>query len=175
MKRQWWLLVLLGLFPCLGRAQVQLDSFARGVMDSFTADSTEHVVCFGGTVTDDAISLYNPYVPEQHPFVQSMPNGTTQPGTSVDMGICSRAIAIWHNHPVPRDSIPSTYLFFTLTDQRTFLDETSALVAMVGVRDGSWCWWSRAQVVVASRDHRNIAPIKGQCEGVTGPLYGRFL
>lgn len=166
------LLPLSWLFPCLLGAQapivVTLDSTLQvNVLLPFARSTTEHVVCLYGSTEPTHIRLTKALVPEQHPITAGSQNNENRQGVSAAVEPCASAIGIWHNHPSPPDSARG-YLYFTTTDQHTFLYEHQAMVAFVGVSDGAWCMWTRAQVRNAWNDHLVPAPsVTGQCsEGV---------
>src|SRR5256885_2003670 len=153
---------LLWLFPCLLGAQspirVTLDSVVqRDILLPFAHSTTEHVVCLYGSTEPTHIRLTEALVPEQHPNTVGSPNSENHQGTSAVIEPCASAIAIWHNHPSSLDSAKG-YLYYSMTDQHTFLYENQAIVAFVGVSDGSWCMWTRGQLRSVWDAHLVTAP-----------------
>ena len=136
-------------FPA--RAQtVKVDSLLFEQLQPYAADTLEHIVCLYGSTHGDTIQLSSFYLPEQHPLGHH--------GAVGDADKCRAALAIWHDHAVPLDSAAwkRDYLYFTLTDQHTFLTTSIAPIAIVGV-SGIWCLWTRAQVQEAWA--RNLTPL----------------
>jgi hypothetical protein len=133
------------------RAQtVKVDSLLFEQLQPYAADTIEHIVCLYGSTHGDTVQLSSFYLPNQNPLGHH--------GATADADKCAAALAIWHDHAVPRDSAKQKldYLYFTLTDQHTFLTTTNAPIAIVGV-DGVWCLWTRQQVQAAWA--KNLTPL----------------
>jgi hypothetical protein len=125
-------------------------------LQQVAADSLEHVYCLHGLDMPDTL-LISVAIPV--PLTFSTPHNA---GSTVGC----LGLAVWHNHPVPADSAPAAYLYFTMTDQHTFLTYEQAPLAIVGVRSGAWCTWTRSQVKKAWDLHLvPLRPIEGQCHG----------
>jgi hypothetical protein len=142
---------------CTSQVKPQAISMTDTVSAQLTSASaapTEHVYCLYGTT-----------VPGNFWISQAVEQlATFSDGHNVAAPTGCPALAVWHNHPVPADSEPRTYLYFTMTDQHTFLTEEEAPLAFVGVRGGMWCGWSRHQVKQAWDLHVVVlGPVTGQC------------
>ena len=136
-------------FPA--RAQtVKVDSLLFEQLQPYAADTIEHIACLYGSVHGDTVQLSSYYLPNQAPIGRH--------GASADTDGCRAALAIWHDHAVPLDSAKQKldYLYFTLTDQHTFITTTNAPIAIVAVA-GVWCLWTRQQVQAAWA--RNLTPL----------------
>lgn len=134
---------------------VTMDTHVQARLDSLAETPTEHVVCIYGVVDPDTVFLLS---------LRQQAESLSAAQTVVAVEPCNTALAVWHNHPVPADSTPAGYLYFTKTDQATFLRYEQALLAFVGVRTRRWCMWTRRQVTEAwTRNLTPLWPIAGQC------------
>ena len=140
------------------RAQVvKADSLLFEQLQPYARDTIEHIVCLYGRTTQDTVFLSSFLVPKQTII------GTHS--ASADPDYCRAAIAIWHDHAVPRDSAAYKlrYLYFTLTDTHSFIISSNAPYAIVGV-DGEWCVWTRQQIQTAwARNIIVLPPVPEQC------------
>ena len=132
----WSLLTL--CYACeLGAQEVIMDSSVAAVLDSLARDSVEHVVCLYGATKPGTVALLAYTMPRQQPI------GTHNVSAAVED--CLAAIGHFHNHPIPKDSTAASYLYYSLTDEHSFIKSSQALIALVGV-PGMVCGWTRQQV-----------------------------
>jgi hypothetical protein len=144
---------------CIAASCVEAQAFVMSdavavQLRQAAASPTEHVYCLFGTWTRD--SLVATSALPQAESLSTNHNVVAQTGCL--------ALAVWHNHPVPADSVPASYLYFTTTDQHTFLTWEQAPIAIVGVRGGAWCAWTRLEIKRAWDLHLvPLRPVVGQC------------
>lgn len=142
-------LAALTAFALSANAQaVTVDSSVAKALDSLARDSIEHVACLYGHSAPDTFYLTAYGLPAQIPIGTHNVVGHA--------GDCWSALAHWHNHPVPKDSVAESYLYYSLTDEHTFTRTTNTPLAIVGV-PGAWCIWTRQQVLDGYL--RNLTPL----------------
>ncbi len=151
--------VVLGVLVALARpasAQaVSVDSQVVQALDALAHDSVEHIACLYGRTAPDTFFLTTVGFPAQKPIGTHNVVG--------DTGDCWSALAHWHNHPVPRDSVAESYLYYSLTDEHTFTRTTNTPLAIVGV-PGAWCIWTRRQVLQGYIANLTpLPPVPAQC------------
>lgn len=133
-----WLVCWIGSCGEIRAQAVKIDSSIAHALDALAHDSVEHAACIYGRTVPDTFFLLSYTLPKQTPV------GTH--GLSADDNDCWSALAHWHSHPVPRDSAPENYLYYSLTDEHTFAKTTNVPLAIVSV-PGARCLWTRRQVV----------------------------
>lgn len=71
----------------------------------------------------------------------------------------------WHNHPLDVGKTATDMLYYSLTDQHTFVTSESAPFAFVGTANGHWCYWTRTQVKKGWAENRTpLLLVEGQCQ-----------
>lgn len=134
---------------------VAIDSTLARALDQLSRDSVEHVACIYGRTAPDTFFLAFYTLPKQTPI------GTHNVASDEDA--CWAALAHFHNHPVPKDSVAESYLYYSLTDEHTFTKTINAPLAIVGV-PGAWCIWTRRQVVQGyAMNLTPLPPVLDQC------------
>jgi len=128
----------------------------RDSLSKFSSDSIEHLVCLDGRAIGDTVYFDAMRIPEQ----QASAHGVTVQGTHTG---CGSALAVWHNHPKQAGETAEMGLYFSSSDQNTFLRYEEALFAIVGV-DGAMCLWTRRQVHAGwLLNLTPLPPIEKQC------------
>lgn len=114
------------------------DSTIRSTLNTFGRDSIEHLVCLDGRAEGDTVFIEAMRIPEQ----EQSRTGVVRRGK---VG-CGASLIVWHNHPVGGvDETPESNLYFSSSDQNTFLRYEEALLAIVAT-PGYMCLWTRRQV-----------------------------
>jgi len=132
-------IVVVSIAPSL---QQQLAEAASG--------TTEHVWCLTGMLASSGYHLTSGYE------LPSLPTTVAgQPGV-VASDTCGPVLAVWHNHPIAAGESARDVLYFTKTDQHTFIWYELAPIAIVGAGD-KWCYWTRDQVLQGWKD--NLSPL----------------
>lgn len=130
---------------------VVVDSAVAIPLQRLAQDSVEHVACIYGRAVPDTFYLTSFTLPIQKPL------GTHN--VAADTNDCWSALAHWHNHPVPKDSVAASYLYYSLTDEHTFTKTENAPLAVVAV-PGVWCIWTHRQVQEGY--DMNLTPLPGK-------------
>lgn len=153
------LLVLGSAFASKACGQsVALDSNIASQLDALARDSVEHVACLYGFTKPGVVALTDVVFPRQTPI------GTHNASASIED--CFAALALWHNHPVPKDSTAPDYLYYSFTDEHSFVSYSTAMIALVGV-PGVMCSWNRTQVQDGLGQHLlKLPPVHEQCTPV---------
>jgi hypothetical protein len=134
---------------------VFVDAATASALNELAKDSVEHVACLYGFTRPDSVFVISYALPRQAPI------GTHNVTDAADD--CAAALVHWHSHTVPKDSVAPAYLYYSLTDEHSFINTTQAMLAAVGV-PGGWCIWTRLQVLEGY--HRNLTPlppVRSQC------------
>lgn len=136
-----------------GQMTVSVDTTVLQRLDALAKDSVEHVACLYGSASPRGFFVVAYELPSQEPI------GTH----NVAAADCPTALAHWHHHPVPADSSRERYLYYSMTDQHSFLTTSNAPIAFIGV-PGKWCMWTRLQVKEGWDTHQvPLRVIEGQC------------
>ncbi len=145
--------------PGQGRTiRLMVDSSIVEELEPFTLDSIEHFVCLYGSTGPDSVVILAYAIPKQTAL------GTHNVSVAkANMSDCGSALMLWHNHPVPKDSVETSYLYLSLTDERTFMQTANALGAIVATPN-YWCTWSRLQIRAGDMaNYIELPPVSGQC------------
>lgn len=130
-------LLLLIAMP-LSAQRLRFADSISAKLRTYAADSVEHLVCLDGHVTGDTVSIDAMREPTQIGSATGVRRQNDQQG-------CGVTLIVWHNHPTAAGDSAWSNLYFSLSDQNTFLRYEVALYAIVGVR-GAWCMWTRDEV-----------------------------